>query len=128
MARAQRKRGKRRKPCPRIVFKREISEKGNAPSSEKPKSAAETLQTVVDLVRACAEEIAKGLIEQAKSGELAHARYLYELARIHPASPEATESRPEESPTYKWLTDLALRATASDQEAAPKDVGGEGIL
>lgn len=122
------KRQKKQNPRPRIVFKREISEEESTQSAGKPPGAAEALQTVSDLVRAYAGKITQGLIEQAKSGELAHARYLYELAGIHPASPEATASHPEESPTYKWLMELASTAEAGDNEAGPKDVRGEGIL
>lgn len=127
MAGARRK-GKKKGGRATTAFKEKTYEKETLQLDEKPISAVEALQVVADLVRARAGEIASGLIEAAQQGELGHAKYLYELAGIHPPIIEATESKPEESPTYTWLKELASTAGGRDQGAARKDVGSEEIL
>lgn len=128
MAGARGKGPRGKNPGSTIQFPTGTSEKETPLPAEKPVGAAEALKMVADLVRVHAGEIASGVIDQAKSGELAHTRYLFELAGIHPPSPEATESKPEESPTYKWLTELASVAAERGKEPDPKGVGDEEIL
>jgi hypothetical protein len=127
VAGARRKGRKRKNPGSAILFPKKTDKNGTLLPVEKPIGAAEALRIVADLVRTHAGEIAAGAIDKAKRGELAHTRYLYELAGIHPPSPETAESKPEDSPTYKWLTELASAAERG-KEAIEKGVSGEGIL
>lgn len=128
MAGARGKGPRGKNPGSTIQFPRGTSEKETLLPAEKPIGAAEALKIVADLVRVHAGEIASGVIDQAKSGELAHTRYLFELAGIHPSGPEAAESKPEDSPTYKWLTELASTAAERGKEPDQRGVGGEEIL
>ncbi len=106
------------------MLKRSTYERRTPRLVGEKRSAAEALQIVADLVRARAGEIAKGLIEAAQQGELGHAKYLYELAGIHPPGLETVESKPEDSPTYIWLKELASSVKGSDKDATSNHVSG----
>jgi hypothetical protein len=71
----------------------------------KAMNSAEALQRVIDIVCAKAEAIARGLANAGAKGQLAQAKYLFEIARIYPAGEKMTASREEneESFTYNFL-------------------------
>jgi hypothetical protein len=72
-----------------------------------PVDLVEARKSIATLVRMSANEIAKGLIEHAKSGELAPTKYLFELVGLYPATPE-TSSKPENSLAYALLKRMGL--------------------
>ncbi len=91
---------------------------------EKPVTTEEALQKVANLVRSRAGEITQKLIEAAKQGQLPHAKYLFEVAGIHPRSPEGTATKPEESVIYSWLKELGVAGGNADKDGA----GEAGIV
>jgi hypothetical protein len=86
-----------------------------------PIDFVEARKNVAALVRMAANEIAVGLIAQAKSGELAPAKYLFELAGLYPATPE-TSSKPENSLAYALLKRMGLPTDPVDAEEDDKPV------
>jgi len=75
---------------------------------EKAISAAAALQEIANLVKGQAGEIALGLLEAAKGGQLAHAKYLLEIAGIYPRGDENKASGGEESLTYRLLKEFGM--------------------
>lgn len=97
-----------------------------------PKAADETKavdivqarENVATVVRNSATEIAKGLIEGAKAGQLASAKYLFEVAGLYPAAAEQTvTARPEDSLAHILLKRMELPTEPvireDDQDPAP---------
>jgi hypothetical protein len=84
-----------------------------------PKSLEEARKDVKALVRSWAEEIAKGLIETAKAGRLAEAKYLFEVANVYPVS-EELDSEGGESVTRALLKSLGLPTDRLDREEDAK--------
>ena len=64
----------------------------------------EARENISNLVRASSGEIATKVIEVAKTGALAQARYMFEVAGLYPAT-EATEGKPEEGSFVQKLLD-----------------------
>jgi hypothetical protein len=102
--------------------------KKSAPVGEKPVGAAEAREKVVNLVRSSAGEITAKLIAVAKEGQLGHVKYLFEMAGIHPPSPETATSKPEESLVYRWLQELGVPTGTQDKNGAREGGTGERIL
>ncbi|MFY9740930.1 MAG: hypothetical protein WA252_03085 [Candidatus Sulfotelmatobacter sp.] len=98
------------------------------PCGENPITTSEALQRVANLVRGSAGEITQKLIEAAKQGQLPHAKYLFEVAGIHPTRPEVTAAKPEESVIYSWLKELGVEGGIQDKEAMREAGPGERIL
>jgi hypothetical protein len=69
--------------------------KNNKPSTVKTTDAVEVRQNIKNLVENSAVEIASGMIEKARTGQLAAAKYLFEVAGLHPLT-EETAGKPEE--------------------------------
>jgi len=66
----------------------------------KPKKPADMVQArsnISNLVRKASDEIAKEMIETAKKGELARAKYLFELAGLYPPNEETAPKTEAES-------------------------------
>jgi len=86
---------------------------------EAPKSLEEARKDVKTRVRNSAGGIADGLIEAAKAGRLAEAKYLFELAGVYPVS-EEPESEGGESVTRALLKSLGLPTDRLDREEQRK--------
>jgi len=88
--------------------KETTSESMGPPSShaEKTISAAGAWQEIAELVKGRVGEIALALLEAAKGGQLAHAKYLFEVAGIYPKGDENEASRDKESLTYRVLKEF----------------------
>ena len=93
---------------------------GMGPNMPVPVDFVEARKNVATLVRMAANDIAAGLIEQAKSGELAPTKYLFELAGLYPATPE-TSSKPENSLAYALLKRMGLPTDpmSAEEDAEP---------
>jgi hypothetical protein len=113
-----------------------VSESGGDKSSnekhetatKKPTSAAQARESVERRVWEAAGEIADGLVEVATEGQLATAKYLFELAGVSPA---AQEGKPQEnSLPYVLLKRLGLPTepmsgeAGSEQGTAKSDAEG----
>ena len=83
-------------------------EKGRAAAKKKGKDVVEVRENISQLVMESAVAIANEVIEAAKTGQLASARYLFEAAGIYPAT-EQTAMRPiETSLAHTLLTRMGL--------------------
>jgi hypothetical protein len=88
---------------------------GAAAEAGPPKSLEEARKDVKARVRNSAGAIADGLIEAAKAGRLAEAKYLFEIAGVHPVS-EEPDSEGGESVTRSLLKSLGLPTDRLDRE------------
>jgi hypothetical protein len=105
----------------RTTTKLAKAEEEKVPEKKKGKDVAEVRENINELVKESAEEIAKGVIEAAKTGQLAPAKYLFEAAGIYPVT-EQTAMRPiETSLAHTLLTrmGLPLEPVICDEEAVP---------
>jgi hypothetical protein len=83
-------------------------EKRKAAGKKKGKDVVEVRENINELVMESAVAIANEVIEVAKTGQLASARYLFEAAGIYPAT-EQTAMRPiETSLAHTLLTRMGL--------------------
>ena len=105
-----------------------VNESGGKKSSDakqetpekKPTNAAEARESVRSLVWDAAGDIAKGLVKAATDGQLATAKYLFEVAGVYPTT---EETRPQEnSLAYILLKRLGLPTEPKD-EAGSKPAG-----
>lgn len=112
--------------------------KENLTRTPKPVDAAQARENVASLVRASATEIATGVLTVAKAGQLASAKYLFEMAGLFPAMEEASATIPEDSLAHTLLrrmgqpTEPATRANgrapmvpASDEKKRPDETGAD---
>jgi hypothetical protein len=87
----------------RVVI-REIVRKIERPV---PKDMVEARKSISDVVRGSAMDIIVALIQKAEDGELAPAKYLFEMVGLYPPT-EETSSKPEDSLAYTLLQRMGL--------------------
>jgi len=75
---------------------------GKKAKEAKPADLGAVRQKITRIVSGAAENITKKLVNRAVDGELAHSRYLFEMAGVYPAG-EAVESPAEEDSLAKTL-------------------------
>jgi hypothetical protein len=92
------------------------SSQGSIEESPKPVDFAEVRKDIGGLVGNAAKDIARSLIESAKSGQLATAKYLFEAAGLYPASVEPVPEA-EDSLAYTLLKRLGLPTEPWDGDA-----------
>jgi hypothetical protein len=71
----------------------------------KPKDTEKVRQEIAGMVKAGAKQITKAVMGHATNGELAQAKYLFEMAGIFPKPTEGDEATPEEDCLAKTLLD-----------------------
>ncbi|MFZ0321945.1 MAG: hypothetical protein WAL56_22660 [Candidatus Sulfotelmatobacter sp.] len=84
---------------------REQAPEKNAPEAEEPKDFAEVRRNFANGVRLASNGILRGLIAGAEGGQVAAAKYLFEVAGLYPAN-EETLGKPEESIVYSLYKQL----------------------
>jgi hypothetical protein len=67
----------------------------STPKSKKPVDMVKVRENINDLVTDSAEDIATEVIKVAKTGQLASAKYLFEVVGLYPAT-EETKAKPQE--------------------------------
>lgn len=89
---------------------KETASKSAKESAESKKTAdvVEVRQQITELVTEAAVEIATGVIAGAKSGQLASAKYLFEVAGLYPTTEETAPPVPEHSLAHTLLRRLGL--------------------
>jgi hypothetical protein len=80
-------------------------------------NAKEVRESMENLVRLEAIEITQAIIEAAKGGQLAHAKYLFELGGIHPLAGNVQENPHSES----LIQSLLRRADEAREAAGARD-------
>ncbi len=78
----------------------------------EPKDFVQVRKRIAAMVREAAEEIVTGVIEKAKSGQLAQAKYLFETVGLYPPTAEtmtpAPAPAPEDSLAFTFLKRMGL--------------------
>ena len=112
------------------------AKKKTAKKKAGPKKQGDPAQVHKDisgLVRAGAREITSAVIAQAKNGELAPAKYLFEMAGVYPPATDGSQATPEEDCLAKTLLDRLgpeRKPVATEEaesvvvESADEDEGG----
>jgi hypothetical protein len=85
-----------------------------ATDSKVPVDFAEVRRNLATQVGTSAAGIVNGLIEVAKAGQVAPAKYLFELVGLYPATAETMS--PEDSPVYAFLKRVGLTTASSTGE------------
>ena len=80
--------------------------------TRKLPNPAEMRQSVTDMVGSEMKNITRAVVEEAKKGQLATVKYLFEVSGVYPAATEQSQARPEEGETLArlLLTRLGLPA------------------
>jgi hypothetical protein len=89
------------------------------PRTKKQTNAAEVRNDIAKIVKSGAKKITKAVMDQAMTGQLAPAKYLFEMAAIYPPSTDGSESSKEEECFAKTLMDrlnLPDKPIALDEE------------
>ncbi len=105
------------------VVVREITQKIERPVAP-PKDLMEARKSISDVVRGAAMGIVGALIQEAEQGEVAPAKYLFEMVGLYPAT-EETASKPEDSLAYTLLQKMGLPPLEEDGAEA-RGGAGEG--
>jgi hypothetical protein len=103
--------------------------KDSAPCTKKPVDMVKVRENIHRLVGHSAEEIAAKVIEIAKDGQLASAKYLFEAVGLYPAM-EETKAKGPDSLAYALLKRMGrpTEPVAKDDnpEAGVSESEGEG--
>lgn len=101
----------------------EKSAKKRAPKTKKPVDIARVRENIANLVGGSAELIAARVIKVAKRGQLAPAKYLFEVVGVYPATEETT-AKPEDSMAYTLLSRMGLptEPVVCDEDPLPAAV------
>lgn len=74
----------------------------------KPVDFVEVRKNIAAMVGGAAREITEKAIEDAKSGQLAPAKYLFEAVGLYPPTEETAQTKPEDSLAYTLLKRMGL--------------------
>jgi hypothetical protein len=105
------------------MIKKKAKGKGEKKATKKKKRAvskkdpAKVREEIVGLVRSEARGITEAVVDEAKKGELAPARYLLEMAGVYPAPTDGTHATPEEDCLAQTLLNRIVPAVKTDEPA-----------
>jgi len=97
--------------------------KKSSPRTKKPVDFVRVRQSIANLVGNSAKAIATEVIKVAKTGQLAPARYLFEVVGIYPKT-EETEAKPQEDSLAHTLLKrmgLPIEPVICEEDAAPSE-------
>ncbi len=113
------------KGTPIRVAKKNTSkaEEESTATAKGPVDFVQVRKNIAALVGGAAEDIASRVIEVAKAGQLAPAKYLFEAVGLYPPTPETT-GEPESSLAYTLLKRLGLPTDplTRDDDRAPDEL------
>ncbi len=95
----------------------------SSPRNRKERNPEAVRNDIAKIVESGAKKITKAVMEQAMTGQLAPAKYLFEMASIYPASTDGTFSTVNEESLAATLLrrlDLPDEPIARDEEDPPK--------
>jgi hypothetical protein len=98
--------------------------KKRPPKKKKGKDIVEVRENINELVKASAKTIANKVIEVAKTGQLASAKYLFEAIGLYPATEQTAPTPVTGSLAHTLLTRMGLptEPVIRDEEEAPVPV------
>ena len=99
--------------------------KKKATKTENEPNPAEMRKSITGMVESEMENIGHAVVEEAKKGQLATVKYLFEVSGVYPASTEQGRAKPEDGETLArlLLTRLGLPlepVISQDDEAEPR--------
>jgi len=101
------------------------AKKGSA-KMQKPANPVEMRQSVTDMVGSEMKNITHAVVEEAKKGQLATVKYLFEVSGVYPAATEQNQARPEEGETLARMLltrlGLPLEPAISPDDEVPEKV------
>jgi hypothetical protein len=108
--------------------RKEAAAKEIAAAKKEGKDVAEVRESINELVKESAEAIAISVIEVAKSGQLAPAKYLFEAAGIYPVMEQMAMRPIETSLAHTLLTrmGLPLEPVICDEDPFPTALTNDG--
>jgi len=118
-ARAMIKKKAKSKAAAKKPAKRKKSEAKAKPET----NPAELRKEISELVKEAATQVAGAVIDVAKTGQLAPARYLFEMANIFPPAPDGEQATTEEDCLAKILL---ARISPAKKENEGAEGGSEG--
>ena len=103
------------------------AEKNDKPNTTKTTDAVEVRQNIRNLVENSAVEIASGMIKKARTGQLAAAKYLFEVAGLHPLTVETAGKPEEDSVVHRLWKRIGLQVEPQSgvADVAPADASSE---
>jgi hypothetical protein len=99
------------------------AKKKTSPKSKKERSPAAVRNDISKMVESGAKKITKAVMDQAMTGQLAPARFLFEMASIYPPSTDGSQATADEECLAKTLLrrlDLPDEPVVRDEEDPPK--------
>jgi hypothetical protein len=110
------------------MIKKKAKGKTTKKSTKKKKAAvkrdpAQVREEIAGMVKSGARDITEAVMGEAKRGELAPAKYLFEMAGVYPPVTDGSQATPEEDSLARTLLDrinpAPARKVESEEEAAP---------
>jgi hypothetical protein len=103
------------------------SAKKSVASTKKPVDMVRVRENINNLVGNSAKAIATKVIEVAKMGQLASAKYLFEAVGLYPATEETSAKAPEDSLAYTLLKRMGLPTdpVICDEDSLPSVLASE---
>lgn len=115
----------RKKAKSKAVKTGKTKRKSASPRAKKESNPAEVRKDISKIVQSSAKRIAKAVMEQATTGQLAPAKYLFEVAGIYPALTDGTFGTEDEDCLAKTLMN---RLDLPDKPIAPDDEDEMGTV
>lgn len=105
------------------------AEKSAEKSGKRPKKPADIVQvreSITNMVTNSAKTIANRVIKDAKTGQLASVKYLFEVAGLYPPTEETTAALPEHSLAHTLLRRMGLptEPVIGDEDQMPAALTG----
>jgi hypothetical protein len=101
---------------------KETKKKTTSRKTKTPANPAEVRKDIAKMVKSGARKITKAVMEQAMTGQLAPAKFLFEVAAIYPASTDGSQATTDEDCLAKTLLDrldIPDRPVGRDEEDEP---------
>jgi hypothetical protein len=102
---------------------KKTAKKRSSPKSKKERNPAGVRNDIARIVESGAKKITKAVMDQAMTGQLAPAKYLFEMAEIYPASTDGSHATTDEDCLARTLLnrmDVPDEPIARDEEDEPK--------
>lgn len=101
---------------------KKAKKKGGTPRVKKQANPAEVRNDIAKIVKSGAKKITKAVMDQAMTGQLAPAKYLFEVAGVYPAATDGSQATADEECFAKSLLDrlnIPDKPIALDEEDEP---------